>query len=270
MKKITFTLLTLLGLIFNAKAQLANENFDTLQNYALPTGWNATYTDNFIGIDDYYTACSGTQYLYANIYESELSEITTAPFITINPGIPTISFNLKIMDYDLETPFVGNFGSIEMLYSLDYGTNWYNALTINSSNFTPSNNCQLLSYTIPLGSISSTNGFRVKYNFVHNSGDWEAIIDDFKIELDESASNPNLNLANLSVYPNPVSDMLNINYNENITKLTIYDVAGRSVKSIATNNSMNSINVSDLKSGTYLLSIETESKNASTIKFIKK
>ena len=93
---------------------------------------------------------------------------------------------------------------------------------------------------------------------------------DFTINIVSDASVKPLNLANLSVYPNPVSDMLNINYNENITKLTIYDVAGRSVKSIATNNSMNSINISDLKSGTYLLSIETESKNASTIKFIKK
>ena len=80
------------------------------------------------------------------------------------------------MDYDLEAPFVGNFGAIEMLYSLDYGATWHNGLITNSSNFTPSNNCQLLSYTIPSGSISSTNGFMVKYNFVHNSGDWESIM----------------------------------------------------------------------------------------------
>ena len=85
-----------------------------------------------------------------------------------------------------------------------------------------------------------------------------------------SAATPTLDLANLSIYPNPVSDKLNINYKENISNLTVYDLSGRSVKSLTTNNSNNSIDVSDLKSGTYLLRIETENKNVSTVKFIKK
>jgi len=271
MKKITLTLIILLGLAFNAQAQFINENFDSLQNYALPNGWNATFTDNYIGIDDYYTACSGTQYLYANIYDSELTEVTTPPFITNDPGIPTISFNLKIMDFDLETPFVGDFGAIEMLYTLNNGNTWYSGLTINSTNFTPSNTCQLLSHTTTKGYITSLDYFRVKFKFVHNTGDWEAIIDDFKIDLiPTSASTPTLDLANLSVYPNPVSDRLNIDYKENISNLTVYDLSGRSVKSLTTNNSTNSIDVSDLKSGIYMLRIETENKDVSTVKFIKK
>lgn len=53
MKKITLTLITLFGLSVNAQAQLVNENFDSLQNYVLPNGWITTFTDNFIGIDDY-------------------------------------------------------------------------------------------------------------------------------------------------------------------------------------------------------------------------
>ena len=271
MKKITLTLITLFGLSVNAQAQLVNENFDSLQNYALPTGWNAVFTDNFIGIDDYYTACSGTQYLYANIYENETAEITTSPFLPIEPGIPTIIFKLKIMDFNLETPFVGDFGTIEMLYTQDNGFNWYNGLTINSTNFTPSNNCQILSHTITTGYITSLDGFRVKFKFVHNTGNWEAIIDDFKVDLEfTSAATPTLDLANLSVYPNPVTDRLNIDYNENISNLTVYDLSGRSVKSFTTNNSNNSIDVSDLKSGIYMLRIETENKKVSTVKFIKK
>lgn len=270
MKKITLTLITLVGLACHAQVQLTNENFDSLQNYALPNGWNATFTDNYIGIDDYYTACSGTQYLYANIYESEITEITTSLYVSIIPGIATISYNLKIMDFDLETPFVGDFGTVEMLYTLNNGNTWHSALTTNSTNFTPSNNCQLLSYTIPTGSISSLDNLRVKFNFIYNSGDWEVIIDDFKIDIDDSATTPNLNLSNLSVYPNPVSDVLNVDYNENISNLTVYDLSGRSVKSFTTNNSNNSIDVSDLKSGIYMLRIETENKKVSTVKFIKK
>lgn len=271
MKKITLTLTTLLGLAFNVQAQLVNESFDSLQNYALPTGWNAVFINNYIGIDYYYTACSGTQYLYAHIYKSETTEITTSRNNTIEPGIPTISYNLKIMDYNLETPFVGDFGTIEMLYSLDNGTNWHNALATNSSNFTPSNNCQNLSHTVTTGYITSLDNFRVKFKFLHNTGNWQAIIDNFKIDLTfTSASTPTLDLANLSVYPNPVSDRLNIDYKENISYLTVYDLSGRSVKSLSTNNSNNSIDVSDLKSGIYMLRIKTENNNVSTVKFIKK
>lgn len=35
------------------------------------------------------------------------------------------------MDFNLETPFVGDFGTIEMLYTQDNGFNWHNGLTIN-------------------------------------------------------------------------------------------------------------------------------------------
>ncbi len=174
------------------------------------------------------------------------------------------------MDFDLETPFVGDFGTVEMLYTLNNGNTWHSALTTNSTNFTPSNNCQLLSYTIPTGSISSLDNLRVKFNFIYNSGDWEVIIDDFKIDIDDSATISTLDLANLSVYPNPVTDKLNVDYKENISNLTVYDLSGRSVKSLTTNNDNNSIDVSGLTSGTYLLKIETENKNVSTIKFIKK
>lgn len=271
MKKITCLALTLSSFLFaNAQTTIANENFDSLQNYALSNGWNATFTDNFIGIDDYYAACSGTQYLYANINESETTEVTTSSFISIQPGIATISYNLKIMDFVLETPFVGDFGTVEMLYTLNNGNTWHSALTTNSTNFTPSNNCQLLSYTIPTGSISSLDNLRIKFNFIYNSGDWEVIIDDFNIEIDTSATITTLDLANLSVYPNTVSDVLNIDYEENISNLTVYDLSGKLIKSFATKGLNNTIDVSNLKSGIYLLKIETESKNASTIKFIKK
>ena len=110
----------------------------------------------------------------------------------------------------------------------------------------------------------------MKLDFTYNTGDWEVILDDFKIVQAAAASTPSLDLANLSVYPNPVSDRLNIDYKENISNLTVYDLSGRSVKSLTTNNSNNSIDVSDLKSGIYMLRIETENKDVSTVKFIKR
>lgn len=270
MKKITLTLITLFGLSVNAQTTIVDENFDLIQNNALPTGWNFISTSNVIGTDDYYTACNGTLYLYANIYELETTEVTTPAYSGLNTGALTISYNLMILDYNTEAPVVGNFGAMEMLYSIDNGTTWVTLGTINSTTFTPSNTCQLITYTIPSGTTSSTSNLKVKLDFTYNTGDWEVILDDFKIVQEVAGSTPSLDLANLSVYPNPVSDRLNIDYKENISNLTVYDLSGRSVKSFTSNNRNNSIDVSDLKSGIYMLRIETENNNVSTVKFIKK
>ena len=270
MKKITLTLITLFGLSVHAQTTIVDENFDLTQNNTLPTGWNFISTSNIIGTDDYYLACNGTLYLYANIYQNETTEITTPTYTGLNTGALTVSYNLMVLDYDTEQPVVGNFGAMEMLYSIDNGTTWVTLGTINSTTFTPSANCQLITYTIPAGTTSGTSNLKVKLDFTYNTGDWEVILDDFKIVQETGASTPSLDLANLSVYPNPVSDILYIDYIENISNLTVYDLSGRSVKSIKTNNSNNSMDVSDLKSGTYLLRIETENKNVSSVKFIKK
>lgn len=92
---------------------------------------------------------------------------------------------------------------------------------------------------------------------------------DFTINIVSSASVKPLDLANLRIYPNPVKEILNIDYKEDISKLTVYDLSGRLIKTYNKNQSNNSIDVSELKSGTYLLNIETQSKNVSTVKFIK-
>jgi len=106
MKKITLTLITLFGLSVNAQTTIVDENFDLIQNNALPTGWNFISTSNLIGTDDYYTACNGTLYLYANIYELETTEVTTPAYSGLNTGALTISYNLMILDYDTEAPLL--------------------------------------------------------------------------------------------------------------------------------------------------------------------
>lgn len=65
-------------------------------------------------------------------------------------------------------------------------------------------------------------------------------------------------LVDITLFPNPVNNILNINSLLTITKVQIIDLNGRIVKKIEGNNPINQINVSDLFSGVYLLNIETE------------
>lgn len=75
----------------------------------------------------------------------------------------------------------------------------------------------------------------------------------------------------ISLYPNPTSDVLNIDNktNEIVSNVSIYSISGALIKEVKSTNSIESISVSDLQTGIYFvkLSINDEVKN---YKFIKK
>jgi hypothetical protein len=58
------------------------------------------------------------------------------------------------------------------------------------------------------------------------------------------------------LYPNPVSDVLNISSSVEVLKVQIYSITGAEVKSLSGNQT--SVNVSDLTSGIYFVSVTTE------------
>jgi hypothetical protein len=78
--------------------------------------------------------------------------------------------------------------------------------------------------------------------------------------------NEQTNTSNLSIYPNPVNYQLTINSEDKIGTIVILDVMGKTVKTIT--SSSNTIDVSELTNGMYLLQISTDNGLVST-KFIK-
>ncbi|WP_179335967.1 T9SS type A sorting domain-containing protein [Winogradskyella costae] len=60
----------------------------------------------------------------------------------------------------------------------------------------------------------------------------------------------------ISIYPNPVADVLNIESTVVIDKITIYDVNGRRINTLINNNN-STINVDDLSNGVYFLEIQS-------------
>lgn len=70
----------------------------------------------------------------------------------------------------------------------------------------------------------------------------------------------------LSVYPNPVKDILFFKTNSIVTKVEVYDISGRVLSSNAVNE--NKVNLSGLKTGNYILKVYTESGITNT-KIIK-
>jgi len=85
--------------------------------------------------------------------------------------------------------------------------------------------------------------------------------------IDDATLGENENLTNtISVYPNPVSNELNINSNSIFDKIEVFDVAGTLVFTSA--EQINTINVEKFKSGIYFLHL-WEGEKRETIKFVK-
>jgi len=75
----------------------------------------------------------------------------------------------------------------------------------------------------------------------------------------------------ISVYPNPVSDIINVanTQNVNVNRITVTDVNGRIVKEAKYGNASNvQMNVSDLSAGVYMMSINSD-KGTSVKKIVK-
>lgn len=70
------------------------------------------------------------------------------------------------------------------------------------------------------------------------------------------------------IYPNPVKDILNIEFKNGINNISIYDVTGRKV--VVEKPESRTLNISRLKSGVYFIEIETNDNLKLQEKFIKK
>ncbi|MDM1554795.1 T9SS type A sorting domain-containing protein [Chryseobacterium indologenes] len=104
--------------------------------------------------------------------------------------------------------------------------------------------------------------------FVHNNGQGVAYFDNIKIneELALSVKETKTNSPILTLYPNPVTDIIKINTPNRIQHVKVYDFTGKRMNILLDGDQ---IDVKNLSAGTYLLNIETEGRNF-TEKFIKK
>ncbi|WP_111683014.1 PQQ-dependent sugar dehydrogenase [Winogradskyella tangerina] len=90
---------------------------------------------------------------------------------------------------------------------------------------------------------------------------------DALLSVDENALNT------INIYPNPAKDILYLDFSGSgsavSTEISIFDIQGKKVRSLtSTNETVQNIAISDLKSGFYLLKIETNDGRQRTEKFV--
>jgi hypothetical protein len=80
-----------------------------------------------------------------------------------------------------------------------------------------------------------------------------------------------LGLPEVLVYPNPASEMLVVNHNENAATLRLYSGSGQQLKEMVVEKTQQtSLNISGLLPGFYLLQITFENGSSTTHKIIRK
>lgn len=91
----------------------------------------------------------------------------------------------------------------------------------------------------------------------------------FQTEFVSTLANAKFDNAEIKIFPNPASNILNINTSSIITSIEIVDINGRIIQSLSQNSNEVILNIENLQSGMYLLKVTTE--NGSSIeKIIKK
>src|SRR5690606_2308893 len=89
------------------------------------------------------------------------------------------------------------------------------------------------------------------------------------VEVTVSLGVQELDLAQLSYYPNPADSELNISYIEEINKVEVFTITGQKVLVKEFNSNEVKVDLSGLSSATYMVRIQTE-KASQFIKIIKK
>ena len=90
----------------------------------------------------------------------------------------------------------------------------------------------------------------------------------FRIRLFDPLGLPGFDASNFKAYPNPVKDVLNLEYIEDISSVTVFNLLGQQVLSKEINAHNGQLDVSGLTAGTYLVKVMA-SDQVKTIKVIK-
>ena len=143
-------------------------------------------------------------------------------------------------------------------------------LLITNSNAAPYNNLVLFSAWISYPEESRPNQIHRLVFQEPNGIEWEttASNDYYWSKSTTGISDDTKGLA-MQIFPNPAQDQLNIESSADINELRIYTLQGKLVQQLSiTSQKATSIAISDLKAGTYILSLQSGDQQQKRI-FIK-
>lgn len=93
--------------------------------------------------------------------------------------------------------------------------------------------------------------------------------DIFSIEANLVLGTDTFDIKNLVVYPNPSSDIVNVEANETIAQVSVFNLLGQEVIRQNVNGTKGNVNIASLPQATYVMQIKTEGGATATLKVVK-
>jgi hypothetical protein len=249
------------------------QNFDTF----LPLCWTAagagtiatgpTGTAAGIWAEDGFLNAGSTGAVKANLYFTDrIGWLISPEMITTVGTAYTLSFNYGVTIWGQTGPLaMGSDDFVKIAMSTDNGVTWTEI-----HNFNAASNVTNLSQTFSTAITATTS--QVRFAFIASDGtvdddqDYDFFIDN--VAFDVTLSNTDFDTNSFIAYPNPVKDVLNVSFEQNISDVTVYNLLGQQVAFKKMNADKGQIDLSNLASGTYLVRVNTENA-VKTIKVIK-
>ncbi|MFM2047769.1 MAG: hypothetical protein RI955_315 [Bacteroidota bacterium] len=282
---ITFCLATFCNFSTVLKAQnvaIFSQNFDSIPTGIIPSNWtNGLPNLNSIGwfadstnFSAGYSNASGLKNIVIKNSDSTgVYELSFPNISTLGDSNISIIWSSRVSNNFL-TP--GSTLPI-LLFSVNSGISWDTLpYTDNAANST----WGLVNNATPINfpaKASNQNSLSIKLviSIVNNaSGTYR--IDDMNIYKKNTVVNPNginslTNKNTVTIYPNPANDVLHfINTNCNIKSISILDLSGKKVMNFNSISEKQTLDISSLNAGSYLISFISSNGKNNTQEFIKK
>jgi hypothetical protein len=202
-----------------------------------------------------------------NLYSTNQVGWLIAPPMNTTVGESySLSFNYAVTTWiGTESIAMGSDDFVKVAMSSDAGVTWTEI-----HNFTSASNVTNTSQEYTYDFTASTSLVRFAFvgsdGTVNDSEDYNFYIDN--VAMESSLSNVNFDTNSFTAYPNPVKDILNVSFDQNIIDIAVYNLLGQKMLLMNINSNKGQIDMSNLASGTYLVRVNTENE-VKTIKVIK-
>lgn len=258
MKKIT---LFIAAAIFTTVgfAQIQSQDFE---GDALPDGWTSNITG---GTQDWTfgsAAMPGGDDFASNaaIFDDDAAgSASVGGAELLSPAIDLTTYGDASISYEFSMQdFIG--AGLLRVEAWD-GAMWQELAVYDDADFAPT-------VVDPIDVTAFINdAFQVRFTY-DDDGDWAwgAGVDNFAI--DGTLSTDENTIAGFSMFPNPTRSDLNISAQTTLQNVRIFNLLGQVVIDQKVNALSETINVSNLKAGSYLVQVTTEGQTG-TYKFIK-
>lgn len=190
------------------------------------------------------TVTAGTEYTFSIDSRSEAEGVPSEVFM-LNTAIESET------DLSSTSSSVDHYSEITNDFNASKSNATTNNFTTTTFSFTATTNKVVIYVRAPLA-INSDN---------------EVFYDNIELRAVTTASVKDVFANNITIYPNPANNFINISTTENISNVEVYNIVGKRVLSIK-NLQNNQVDISNLASGMYMLRL-TNGTSIATKKIIK-